>query len=181
MGEREGCLAGRATTQAILLLQPKMLMLRGIALCRVKIISSTLLDQGFPPALLQHLYIVGMLRDGELPQSTCWQQWRVVLFLWHCKQEKIAPLRPFYPESAGQHWTIQCWVCGREQRSPSSERSPWPNLPPSAPLTKSLLEDTSVSTESKWCKKRHCSLPCGLSQAWDASTGHGQRPGLGDS
>lgn len=54
MGEREGCFAGRATTQAILLLQPKMLMLRAIT-------------------------------------------------LWHRKQEKIALLRPFYPESAGQH------------------------------------------------------------------------------
>ena len=78
-----------------------MRMLCGITLCCVKILSPTLLDQGSPPAPLQHLYIVGMLIVSELPQSTCWQQ-RVVLFLWYGEQEEIALLRLFYPQSAGQ-------------------------------------------------------------------------------
>lgn len=39
----------------------------GISLCHVKMLPPTLLDQGSPHALLQHLYIVDMLRVNEHP------------------------------------------------------------------------------------------------------------------
>ena len=80
------------------------------------------------------------------------------------------------------HWpALNGWECGREQRSPSSERSRGTNVHPSAPLTKTLCGVTSVSTESKGYKKKLYSFSCGLSQVWDATTARGQRPGLGDS
>lgn len=79
---------------------------------------------------LPHLYIVGKLRATELPSPKP----RAVLFLWSWKQKEIAPLWLVYPDSADRRWMIQWGWWGREQRTPSSERSSWTNLLPSVPL-----------------------------------------------
>lgn len=123
-GEEEG----RATTQSVLLLQPKMVTLWYCTLaCKNTI---------FHPATsgiscsLPHLYIVGKLRATELPSPKP----RAVLFLGYWEQKEIAPLWLVYPDSADRRWMIQWGWWGREQRTPSSERSSWTNLLPSVPL-----------------------------------------------
>lgn len=142
------------------------------SMCACKNTVSHPATSGISSYLLAHL---GKLRVTELPPPKP----RDEIFLWYCEQEEVAPLWLVYPESADQHWIIQWWWCRREQKTPSSERSSWTNLLLSVPLIKSLWGNTSVFIESKWCKQRYCSFPCG--HVCDAITIHSEWPGLSDS
>lgn len=132
-----------------------------------------------PSAPLQHLYPVGMRKVRKLPQSTYCQQQRAVLFLWHCEQDGIAWLWLLYPKSAGQHGMIHHWVSRREQRFTSSDSPPGLTCLHLLPWQKAPVATFQYLQRVNGTNRN--AVPSSVdSHAWDATTTHCQRPGLGD-
>lgn len=124
---------------------------------------------------LAHLYIVGKLRVSHWTPFSA-KSWNIPLVLWTGRDcsTVVGSSQVCWPALNDPMVVVQEGI-----EDSTFWKIIWTNLLPPVLLIKSLWGSTSVFTESKWCKQRSCSLPCG--RMWDATTVPSEWPGLSDS